>query len=82
MSAVVDAVRIKGQVEAVRASYGRRVVHIHLTAPKAVLAKRFKDRRDKTGFQESKSYKRVLEDPTEARVDDLMAIANVNANCL
>src|SRR4051794_1942740 len=30
---VVDAVRIRGQVQALREAFGRRVIHVHLTAP-------------------------------------------------
>jgi adenylosuccinate synthase len=30
---IIDSVRIPGQVESLRAAYGRSVLHIHLTAP-------------------------------------------------
>ena len=38
---VVDAVRIKQQISAIREAFGHRVVHVHLTAPIEVLAKRY-----------------------------------------
>ncbi len=31
---VIDSVRIKSQIEKIRAIYRQRVIHIHLTAPK------------------------------------------------
>jgi len=34
---VLDSVRIPQQVEAIRSSYGRKVVHVHLTADLATL---------------------------------------------
>lgn len=37
---VVDSARIPNQIEGLRDAYGRRVVHIHLTAPRDELARR------------------------------------------
>ncbi len=73
---ILDAVRIAGQIEAVRRSYGRRVLHIHLTAPPEVLEARYKARRPE-GFREFDSYAEVLNNPTEAKVNDLMGLADV-----
>ena len=73
---LVDSVRILKQIKAVRRSYGFAVVHIHLTAPTIVLAKRYAERKG-TGFRELKSYSDVSSDSTEAGVDDLAAAADV-----
>src|SRR5207248_10537346 len=43
---VVDAVRIKSQVDAIREAFGSRVLHVHLTAPTDVLARRYQRRSD------------------------------------
>src|SRR5689334_5094819 len=39
--AILDAVRIKGQVEAIRQAYGQRVFHIHLSANVEELRSRY-----------------------------------------
>ena len=41
---VVDAVRIRGQAEAIRKAYGAEVHHIHLTADPEELKRRFIER--------------------------------------
>jgi adenylosuccinate synthase len=73
---IVDSVRISKQIRAIRKSYGFAVVHIHLTAPEDVLAKRYSERKG-TGFRELKSYSEVKRDPTEAKVKDLKDVADV-----
>lgn len=71
---VVDAVRIQAQIDAVRRAYGPRVFHIHLDAPRDVLAKRYAKRRG--GIREFKSYDEVLQNRTERRVDRLQVVAD------
>lgn len=71
---VVDAVRIQGQIDAIREAYGPRVFHIHLTAPVEVLSKRYPRRRGR--FQEFKSYADVLTNRTERLVGRLEATAD------
>jgi adenylosuccinate synthase len=73
---VVDAVRIRQQIRHIRQSYGYAVVHIHLKAPDPILAARYKKRKG-TGVRELKSYAAVERDPTEGRVGELEAAADV-----
>jgi len=73
---VVDAVRIREQIVAIRKAYGSRVVHIHLDAPKGELERRYKSRKHK-GIEEFKTYKEVLKNPTEKKVVELKKIADV-----
>ncbi len=81
---IVDAVRIKKQIRAIRQAHGFAVVHIHLTAPEGVLAERYKERRG-TGIRELTSYSAVERNPTEAGVRELELAADVvidTARCL
>jgi len=73
---IVDAVRISGQVDAMREAYGRKVIHVHLTAPREVLERRYR-RRKPHGIKELASYGEVIQNFTEAKVEDLKAIADV-----
>lgn len=73
---VLDSVRIVPQVEAIRASYGRRVVHIHLTADLVVLKKRYEAKRSGP-TKELQSYAAVRRNPTELRVEELAQVADV-----
>src|SRR5712671_2147113 len=41
---VVDSVRLVAQVDAIRAGFGARVVHVHISAPEDVLETRWKGR--------------------------------------
>jgi len=68
--AVVDSARILGQIDYLRESFGRRLIHIHTTAPEKTIRERY-DKRRKTRKGELPSYAEVIEDPTEAQVDDL-----------
>jgi adenylosuccinate synthase len=71
---LVDNVRRSEQVEAIRAAFGSRVTHVHLTAPESVLAARFA-KRDRAG--EAPSYEAAVADPTEAQVETLAGIADI-----
>ncbi len=73
---VLDSVRIKGQIEAIRRGYGNRVVHIHLRADEATLSKRYLNR-PRGDITELPSYKDVLANATEQSVGDLGQIADV-----
>jgi adenylosuccinate synthase len=68
--AVVDSARILGQIEYLRESFGRRVVHIHTTASERTIRKRY-DARRKERKGELPSYSEVMADPTEAQVESL-----------
>jgi adenylosuccinate synthase len=71
---LIDSVRRSEQVEAIRAAFGSRVTHVHLTAPEPVLAARFA-KRDRPG--EARSYSAATADPTEAQVETLATIADI-----
>lgn len=73
---IVDAARIQEQVEAIRRAYGRRVIHIHLMAPKKELEKRYK-RRKTSEIKELSSYDDVLQNKTEREIESLAEIADV-----
>lgn len=69
---VVDAVRIGKQVAAFRNAYGRRVVHVHLTASIELLRKRYSRRSARRpAIRELRNYDEVLLNATEAGVDSL-----------
>lgn len=73
---VLDSVRIPEQIRAIRRSYGRAVVHVHLTASLAVLKRRYRERLA-TGLKELPSYSAVRRNETESRVEQLGEIADV-----
>src|ERR1035437_4022747 len=76
--ALVDAVRISAQVDALRAEFGPRVVHVHLLARDEDLKERFTRRREgKTAAGELETYEEVQQNATERNVDDLGQIADV-----
>lgn len=72
---VVDCARIAGQVQAIRAAFGARVVHIHLTAPPRVLAARH-PRRSRKATDSGISYIQAKNDPTERQVESLADLAD------
>lgn len=72
---IVDAVRIRGQIDGLRRSFGNRVLHLHLTAPEEVLTARFGRRTGRAG--EARTYRATQRDATEAQVETLAAIADV-----
>lgn len=75
---VVDSVRHQGQIDALRRAYGRRIVHVHLKANRSELERRYKERlKGKTDIKELKTYSQVLENRTEAAVDDLEIGADI-----
>jgi adenylosuccinate synthase len=73
---LVDAVRIKKQVDAIRKAYGPHVQHIHLEASPDLLRERYKLKRME-GFEELPSYDDVAHDPVEKQVNQLKKIADV-----
>jgi len=72
---IVDAVRIERQIKAIREAYGYSVNHIHLKAPENELAARYRTR--SSDMQELKSFKDVIQNPTEAAVNELERSADV-----
>jgi adenylosuccinate synthase len=73
---ILDAARIKSQIEAIRGGYGRDVLHIHLIAPDEVLAKRYKNRKQGP-IKELPTYREVLANKTESEVPKLGEAADV-----
>jgi adenylosuccinate synthase len=67
---LVDAVRIKPQIDAVRAAYGPHVVHIHVTAPLRAAGK-------KSNIAELDSYEAVRKNPTERKIEELSRVADI-----
>jgi adenylosuccinate synthase len=74
---IVDAVRIAGQLDALRDAFGRRVVHIHLTASPDALEARYEMRKGTSDVVELPSYAAVRANPTEAAIDELASDADV-----
>lgn len=80
---LVDAVRIKRQIETIREAFGARVVHVHLTAPDAILEERYRKRTQKSsgamsgGIRELSSFADVNRSPTERQVGTLDALADI-----
>jgi adenylosuccinate synthase len=73
---VVDAVRIAGQIDAVRKGYGPRVAHVHLAAGVPELEKRYKHRK-RGEIKELPSYAEVLKNKTESEVPQLKGSADI-----
>jgi len=79
VTVVVDSVRIRGQCDAFRRAFGSAaVIHLHLTASRAALADRYRERRGV--IQELSSYDAVLADPTEGQVESLGELADIVIN--
>jgi adenylosuccinate synthase len=74
---VVDAVRIKKQIDHIRHTFssGYRVVHVHVTAPEHELERRFKERQ-RPGDPE-KYEDVVIGNRTERQVEKLLEVADI-----
>jgi adenylosuccinate synthase len=75
-SVIVDAVRHQGQINALRAAYGRKVIHIHLEADELELENRY-NRKPQREIKELRTYAQVLKNKTERQVDRFEKIADV-----
>ncbi len=73
---VLDSVRTKDQVTVLRDMEETQVLHVHVTAPLAVLSARYEERR-KARADELPSYHEVHANPTESQVDSLREIADL-----
>jgi adenylosuccinate synthase len=75
---IVDSVRIARQVEHLRATFGKKVGHVHLTASDEVLTRRFLIRKERgdPAVREFATHAEVRANPTEAAVEALGAIAD------
>lgn len=75
---LVDSVRTLQQIDAIRRSYGPRVVHVHITAPEKELARRYDVRKEShPGMDELSTYAELRSDPTEAAVESLASAADL-----
>lgn len=76
---IVDAVRIKEQIDHIRKAYGNKVIHVHLHVPESELKIRYTKRikkKDKN-FKELNTFEEVLNNKTEKLVDNLEKIADI-----
>lgn len=74
---IVDAVRTRDQVEALRDSFSTAVTHVHVYAPEYVLAARYASRGSTPGLTELGSYSEVTQSAPEIEVRNLLADADV-----
>lgn len=75
---VVDSVRIKGQIDAVRRAYGAEVHHIHLTADPTELRRRFDERARPD--DDKISYDDLKKNQTEKNIEKLAELADIVVN--
>ena len=73
---VLDSVRTRRQIEALRDAFGPIVTHIHVTAPLEVLRKRY-DQRRKRQPSDLPTYEDVRQNQTEQHVDRLRDVADI-----
>ncbi len=73
---ILDALRMRGQVDAIRQAFGQQVFHIHLKTNIEVLRERYRNRRA-DDIRELSSYDAVLANKTERNVTRLEKIADV-----
>jgi len=72
---VIDAVRKREQLHALREAYGRAVFHVHVTANIEELGRRYSERDGKV--QELPSYEEVRRNATERKIETLADVADV-----
>ena len=72
---VVDSVRIRGQIDAIRQAYGSEVFHVHLTANSDELQERFEER--KGDGDSGMDYSDLKKNQTEKQVDKLAEVADI-----
>lgn len=75
---VVDAVRIKEQIDHIRSGFGQRVKHIHIEASPSDLSDRYGHR--VPNVAELPSYEDVQKNVTESQVPELAQAADVVVN--
>lgn len=73
---IVDSLRTREQVAAVRAALHARVLHLHLTAEARDVAARFNARRE-SDIDEAPDVETALAHQIDASVEDLAAVADV-----
>lgn len=73
---ILDAVRMLGQIRAVREAFGQLVFHVHLTADLDILRRRYAGR-GPSDVHELASYEAVQANRTERNVPKLARVADV-----
>jgi adenylosuccinate synthase len=73
---IVDSVNIIEQIKAINEEYWPHVIHIHLTATKAELERRYSGG-SKSGSNASLIYESVNENPTMSQVESLLSSADL-----
>lgn len=73
---ILDALRMRGQIDAIRQAFGQQVFHIHLKANYEELRTRYMNR-PSDNIRELDSYDAVLANKTERNVPKLEKIADV-----
>ena len=72
---VVDSVRIRGQIDAIRKAYGAEVHHIHLTATPEELKARYEKRRRPEDTDVD--YDTLKRNRTEKKIEELAPLADI-----
>lgn len=72
---VVDSVRIRGQIDAIRKAYGTEVHHIHLTATEDELKTRYEKR--KRQEDADVDYDTLKKNRTEKKIEELEPLADI-----
>ncbi|HEV7640517.1 MAG TPA: hypothetical protein VGO39_06620 [Gaiellaceae bacterium] len=72
---IVDSIRIPEQLDRLSSTWS--VCHVHVTAPESVLERRYEALVRSRGPQEFATYAEVAADPTESRVENLRAVADL-----
>jgi len=74
---IVDAVRTKDQVEALRDAFSVAVTHVHVHAPDEVLSDRYRRRGSTPGMSELGSYREAIQSAPELEAHNLLADADI-----
>jgi adenylosuccinate synthase len=77
---IIDSARIASQINGLRRAFGDEVRHVHVTASRETCAARYEERRSRAEVKEAASYDEVMADATEAQVDDLGPMADIEIN--
>jgi adenylosuccinate synthase len=78
--AVIDAARIEPQIAHLRKAFGRRLVHVHITASDETLRTNYEKRRAGETTTELPSYREVKANATEQAIERLADHADIVIN--
>jgi adenylosuccinate synthase len=77
---IVDSVRIKNQIDAIRKAFGQSVFHFHLTAPEKILEERYKKLKVDNEDYEFDTFQETQINRTERNINNLKEYADVLIN--